>query len=207
MRFVNPLVLVAAAALSAPASATTLARLSVEQMVDASDFVVRGTVQEVWSERDASGHIWTRALVDVAENLKNQAPPELVVEAPGGEYDGAVQEIALAPRYSVGEEVVLFVDRKKEPGHFGTVALAAGKYTVRVNPADGSEMLVAFTVPYTRPYDARFIPNPPIADRIGAAAFADRVRARAQLGWDGQPVPGVPLEHLREINKLQPGVK
>jgi hypothetical protein len=194
-------------AFSAPAMATTLARLSVDQMTDAADFVVRGTVEEVWSEMDARGTIWTRARIDVETSLKNEAPAELVVEAPGGQYDGEVQEVDLAPRYSVGEEVLLFVSEKGDSGRYGTVAMYGGKYTVRQNPADGSEMAVRFTVSYTRPYDARFIPNPPADQRLGIDVLERQIRARAALGWDGQSIPGASAEHLRTINKLQPGVK
>ena len=82
-----------------------------------------------------------------------------------------------------------------------------GKYTVRINPVDGSEMVVHFSLPYTRVYDARFIPNPPVDQRVALAALESDVRARVALGWDGQPIPGAAPAHLRAINKLQAGVQ
>jgi hypothetical protein len=33
------------------------------------------------------------------------------------------------------------------------------------------------------------------------------VRARVDLGWDGQPIPGISAERLRTINRIQPGVR
>ena len=206
MRTLASLLLAVGLATVAPAHATSLAELSVDQMTDAADSVVRGTVTEVWTELDAGGHVWTKAAVAVQEAYKNGAPGDLVVEAPGGVYDGAVAEVALAPRYSVGEDVLLFVS-EKSPGRYGTVAMYAGKYTVRVNPTDGSEMVVRFAVPYAQNYDARFIPNPAPALRLGLGTLSEQVRARAALGWDGKPIPGASPEHLRAINKLQTGVK
>lgn len=194
-------------AVSSPAGATTLARLTVDQMTDAADYVVRGNVAEVWTEQDARGGIWTKARIEVGESLKNAAPSELIVESAGGVYGDLVQDVALAARYSVGEDVFLFVCRKGDGDRFGTVAMYGGKYTVRINPADGSEMVVHYTLPYTRDYDARFIPNPPAAERVAFSAIEDQVRARVALGWDGQPIPGASTDRLRAINKLQTGVK
>lgn len=207
MRSLAPFVVLLGLALSAPAGATTLARLTPDQMTDAADYVVRGTVTAVWTEQDAGGNVWTKARVDVAESFKNDAPAELVVESLGGEYRGLVLEVEYAARYDVGEDVVLFLSRIGGGERFTTVAMYAGKYTVRTNPADGSEMVVHFSLPYAREYDHRFVPNPPVDQRVSLESLESAVRARAELGWDGQPIPGVSAERLRSINKLQTGVK
>jgi len=207
MRFFAPFVVLLGMALSAPSEATTLARLTPDQMTDAADYVVRGTVTAVWTEQDERGNIWSKARVDVVESYKNDAPEQIVVESPGGEYRGILAEVALAARYDVDEDVVLFLSRMGAGDRFGTVAMYGGKYTVRTNPADGSEMVVHFSLPYTREYDHRFIPNPPAGQRVSLDSVVSQVRARAALGWDGQPIPGISADHLRTINRLQPGVK
>ena len=79
--------------------------------------------------------------------------------------------------------------------------------TVRIDPQSGQEMLVRLTVRQDRWYDHNFIPNPPAAERVYVPDLETQVRARVALGWDGQPVPGASEARLREINRLQPGVK
>jgi hypothetical protein len=193
----------------APAHATTLAPLTVEQLTDASDLIVRGTVLEVHADLDENGYVFTYATVRVTESVKGYAAvgDVLTVESPGGVYEGGVANTELAARYSVEEDVVLFVTEKRHGTAFGTVGLYLGKYTVKQDPSTGRPMVLQFTVPYTRSYDARFLPNPPVAERVTLEALRGQVHARLALGWDGKPIPGVSADKLRSINKLQPGVR
>jgi hypothetical protein len=195
---------------SAPARATTLARLTHDQMVDASDAIVEGTVVRVWSVADERGHVWTRAYVQVDRALKGdrRVGEVLTVEAAGGaSADGNVTFVGLTPRYGEGERVLLYLCEKRHGTMYGTVGMLMGKYTIKQNPADGSDMVVRFTRPPTEAYDFRFIPNPPAAERVSLASMEARVAARVAEGWDGEPIPGVSRAHLLTINKLQPGVK
>jgi hypothetical protein len=131
----------------------------------------------------------------------------VTVETPGGVMDGSVADVPLAARYSEGEDVLVFLDEKRHGTAFGTVGMYLGKYTIKPNPADGAPMVVRFTVPWHQTFDARFVPNPPKAERQSLQMLEDGVRARVSLGWDGQPIPGASTAHLREINHLQPGVR
>lgn len=195
---------------SAPASATTLARLSHEQVVDASDAIVEGTVSRVWSTMDEGGKVWTRAYVTVERSLKGKhaVGETVMVEAAGGTSPtGSVTYVGLTPRYAEGERVLLYLALKRHGTVYGTVGMLMGKYTIKQNPADGSDMVVRFTVPADVAYDARFVPNPPVGERISLASMEVKVAERVKAGWDGEPIPGVSREHLMEINNLQPGVK
>lgn len=211
MRLLHRLAIVATLAVAtvAPAHATTVAPLSVEQMVDASDLVVRGSVESVWVEEDAKGRIWTRASIRVLETMKGSADVDdfVTVEAAGGVIGAEVMLVPGSARYSVGEEAVLFLTDKPSRGVFGTVAMGLGKYTVRPDPRDGNPILVQFMLSQEKPYDARFLPTPPVEERVSLDAMESRIRARAELGWDGKPIPGLSAERLRAMNKLQPGVK
>ncbi len=211
MRLLHRLAIVAALSVAtiAPAAATTVAPLSVEQMVDASDLVVRGTVDSVWVDEDENGHIWTRALVRVDEPLKGDADEGdyVTVEAAGGVVGNRQMIVDGSARYDVGEQTLLFLTDKPSRGVYGTVAMGKGKFTVRPDPRDGAPVLVQFMLRQDKRYDARFLPLPPVGERIALDAMEARIRARAELGWDGQPIPGLSAERLRSINKLQPGVR
>lgn len=198
-----------AAASVAPAHATTVASLSLEQMVDASDLVIRGSVESVWVEQDVKGRLWTRASVRVLESLKGHADADdyVTVEAAGGTLGDLQMIVAGSARYSVGEEALLFLTDKPKRELYGTVSMGLGKFTVRPDPRNGEPIVVQFLLSQDKPYDARFIPFPPAEQRVSLDAMEARIVARVEHGWDGQPVPGLSAERLRSINKLQPGVK
>lgn len=196
-----------AAAWVAPAQATTLAPLTTNQMTDASDLVVRGTITDVWTT-NVNGKIWTHADLQVERVYKGAAVGQhITLESLGGQYDGMIAEVALAARYSIGEEVFAFLVAHPARETYGTVGMYAGKYTIRVNPADASEMVVRYTLPYRDAYDARFIPNPSADEREALSGLESAVTTRVSQGWDGKPIPGIASDHLRQINRLQAGVQ
>ncbi|MCB9795511.1 MAG: hypothetical protein H6741_22625 [Alphaproteobacteria bacterium] len=189
------------------AQATTLSALTVEQMTDASDLVVRGVVTEVWAEEDDKGRIWTHAQVEVSQVFKGDTQTRsVIVDQMGGVLGENTMIIAEATRFSVGEEAYFFLETLGS-GHTVTVGMFQGKFTVRQEPYTGDEMVLRFRVPQSRPYDHRFIPHPEESQRVYAPELEEAIVERVELGWDGQPIPGASPEKLRRVNKLQPGVK
>ncbi len=211
MRSLARLVIVAALAVAtvAPASATTVAPLTLDQMTDASDLVVRGTVESIWVEEDARGYAWTRAEVRIDAAFKGDADvgDYVTVESAGGTVGTRTTLVSGAARYSVGEETVLFLSDKPTKGVYGTVGMGVGKFTVRPHPLDGTPIVMRFVLSQDKAYDARFLPLPPAAQQVTLQAMENSVRTRATLGWDGQPIPGISNDRLRTINRLQPGVR
>ncbi|MBM4392587.1 MAG: hypothetical protein FJ090_15810 [Deltaproteobacteria bacterium] len=198
------------ASISAPAGATSLAPLTVDQMVDASDLVVIGKVLSVEAEATPGGRVYTYVEIEIERGLKGlaEAGDYLRLEAPGGvTAAGEFTDVSLAPRFSEGERALLFLAEKRFGTLYGTVGMSLGKYTIKQDPATGHDMVVRFTVPYTQAFDARFVPNPPANDRVSLDAMLSAVEARVELGWDGAPIPGIAADKLRAINKLQAGVK
>ncbi len=191
------------------AEATTLAPLSTEQMTDAADLIVRGRVISQWVMTNQAGYIVTRALIEVERAYKGEVSvgEVLSVDSPGGDYFGMMANTESAARFSAGEEVFLFLNRVYHGEGLTPVGMFQGKYSIRQNPVDGSEMPVRFTVPYTKPYDARFIPHPPVEERIHLSDLEATVLQRVEIGWDGRPIPGISADRLRQINRLQPGVQ
>lgn len=193
--------LLLALGLAAPqaAQATTLTSLSVEQMTDASDLVVRGVVTEVWAEKDANGRIWTRAQIEVNDVLKG-APGtrSVVVDQLGGVLNNEYQVVHSATRFSVGEDAFFFLEHLQS-GRTVTTGMFQGKFTVRIDPASGHEMIVRFANRQDQWYDHRFIPHPE-GQRDMAATLNSTVQQRVVAGWDGQPIAGANPEKLRRIS-------
>lgn len=196
----------AVAAAPGDASATTVARLSTEQLVDAAEFAFVGTVVDVWTEVDARGLVWTRAQVEVERPLKGAPDTTMVVEQAGGAYGGVTTHVDGVARFSVGERGVFFVSTRGDD-RIQLIGMAQGKYTVRMDPYSRAEIVQRFTQPLDRPYDHRFIPLPSAEQRVLFEDFVQQVEDRVELGWDGQPIPGISPDKLMLRNRLQPGVK
>lgn len=188
------------------AGATTLVKLSTEQLTDVAEFIVIGTVVDVWTEVDDGGMVWTRALVEIDDQLKGPSHSTLVLDQAGGEYGSSKTYVAGVARFSVGERGVFFASTRGDE-RIQLVGMFQGKYTVRMDPYSRQEIVQRFTLPLGRTYDHRFIPLPPEEDRVALDDLVDRVSDRLDLGWDGQPIPGVSPDKLLQRNKLQPGVK
>jgi hypothetical protein len=133
-RFVLACVLVVAA------RATTVPRLSLEDLVDESELILQGRVERSWTAWDpAHRYIWTHHELLIRDRLKGTAQPAVVSE-PGGTLDGITQQIAGVPVYRAGEEVIVFLCRTPA-GYLRTCGYGQGKYsvsagTVRANPGD-----------------------------------------------------------------------
>ncbi len=187
------------------AEATVLVPLTVDQMTDASDLVVRGTITEVWSEKDDRGYIWTHAQVEIAQTWKGETLSHVVISQPGGYLGSEFSIVRSVARFSVGEETVLFLETTADL--LQPVGMFQGKYTVRMDPDTATEMLVRYAPPPELAYDHRFIPHPEASERTHVADFRHDVDAHLAAGWDGLPIPGADPDKLRSINHLQIGVK
>lgn len=180
-----PLAAVAAGwALSAgDASATSLRPMNTAEMVDLSDLIVRGTVTEVWTERDADGVIWTRAQVEVAHVYKGDSHTEaLIVDQLGGTWAGLRSDVFSAARFSADEDVLLFIDHADRSGRNLPLGMMNGKYTVRLDPYSRAEIVQRFAPSIDRPYDHRFIPLPDEAHRLKLADLEAQIDARLRAG-------------------------
>ncbi len=186
--------------------ATTMTPLTIEQMTDASDLVVRAEVTQVWVEEDERGNLRTRAQLEVRRVLKGKSSVDSVlVDQVGGVLHNQFAPVPFAARFSTGERGIFFLEHTST-GRTTIVGWSQGKYTLRTQPGTGAEMVVRYTVPQDRPYDHRFIPHPPAHQQVLAIDLVDRIQTRVETGWDGRAIPGVNPEKLGRINKLQPGV-
>ena len=182
------------------AEATTMVPLSVEQIVDISNAVVRGTVTEVWTEPDPETQtVWTYAQVEVSEVFKGAPGTVIVIEQPGGAYGTTETMVEGAARFSIGEEGYFFVEQL-DGGRWVSTGMFQGKFNVIMDPYTRSEIAVRFPVHPKRDFDHRFIPLPPQEQRLAVDAFELQIEDRVEMGWDGRQIPGISNAKLQERN-------
>ena len=204
-RILLGMAMIAMATTTAQVEATTLSPLTQDQKADAADLIVRGTVTEVWTAKDDIGRVWTHAQIEVSQTFKGQPVDGVLVSQMGGVVANDFQPMHGAPRFSVGEEGYFFLENL-EAGYTGVVGWMQGKYTVRIDPLTGDEMLVQLVLSQDTWYDHRFIPHPPEDERVMVDDFEQELKANVANGWDGQPIPGVSAEKLERINPYTPEV-
>ncbi len=147
--------------------ATTLLRMNLAQIARAADTIVRAKCVGTSTRWDA-GAIWTFAEIDVVETLKGSPSAQLIVRLPGGRVGNLVSHVEDAPRLSVGEEKVLFLERNSA-GDYSVTGWVEGSFRIRKNAVgeetitqDSSEIAVFDTV--TRQFHAEGLRNISISD-------------------------------------------
>lgn len=119
------------AALVAPvALATTLLKADVATLTRGSSAVVVGKVVGSSSRfTEDKARIITDTEIAVTQTIKGEVPARVTVMQPGGEVGDVGQKVAGTARFSDGEEVVLFLE--KRGARFFVTGLAQGKFTVQ----------------------------------------------------------------------------
>jgi hypothetical protein len=131
MRLLRPLP-VLVLALCAPAFATVVMALTLEEMTAMAPVVVHGTVRRSFTGwDDAHRSIWTWTEVEVHESIKGAPLRTALVKQPGGVVGGIGQSVSGAATFEGGEEVVLFLEPAvDERNAFVVLAMGAGKITL-----------------------------------------------------------------------------
>jgi len=107
--------------------ASTVLSLSVDDLVERSDLVVRGTVVDRTYYRD--GIVWTRAIVEVSGCWRGVCDDFVELVQPGGQVDGFGTRAFGMPTFEPGDEVVLFLAGSKS-GALQVVGLTQGCFQV-----------------------------------------------------------------------------
>ena len=128
------------ALVASTALATTLVKADLSWLTRNSDAVVVGTVGSVHSRYTADRmRIMTNSEIAVSQTLKGQVPATVVVMQPGGEVGNVGQLVSGVARFSPGEEVVVFLEKRGE--RYVVTGLGQGKYTLE-RGADGRRYAV-----------------------------------------------------------------
>lgn len=110
-------------------SAATLERLSIEEMSQKATAIVRGRVSRCAGEMNGS-IIYTRCTVNVTERWKGDTPARTDFLIPGGTANGLVQTFTGAPKFTGGDEYILFL-WSGQSGVFQIIGLSQGKFDLK----------------------------------------------------------------------------
>lgn len=123
-------VLLASLLLLPAASATTIAKLSFDQLTDKSDLVVSGTVTRSWTAWDTEHkYIWTHYEVSVLSEIKGRAGHTVEIEELGGVVGDSGMSVPGSVVYQTGERVLVFLSRFPN-GYLRTTGWGQGKYRI-----------------------------------------------------------------------------
>lgn len=122
------------------AAATSVPKLSFEELTDRSEMIVSGDVTRSWAEWDSEHkYIWTHYELSVSGVQKGAPGATVVLSEPGGEVGLQGMAIAGAVVYRPGDRVLVFLQRMPN-GYLRTTGWSQGKYLV-----DGTGRLHAET--------------------------------------------------------------
>ena len=123
--------------LSVPTLASVVIAQTLEEMARMSPVIVRasvGSMQSTWTEDQHSIETWVE--LQVTDVLKGKVPKgaTLIVRNPGGVVGNIGARVAGAPKFTPGEDTLLFLEPAADtPNVWLVSALAAGKISLSKN--------------------------------------------------------------------------
>lgn len=133
-RILPPLLLLSLVAFVGTARATVMVEVPLDAMVRDADAIVVATVRRSEARlvldprRGAEPHTFTE--LAVSEWIVGAGAGRVVVEEIGGDLQGETLHVAGTPRYAPGEEVIVFLERRRG-GSLRTLAMSQGKLSIR----------------------------------------------------------------------------
>ena len=182
---ITALIALLLAAAPARVRATTLQRMTLEELAATAPVIAR--VRCIASEsRWEQGRIWTLTHVEVREVLKGSAPRQITLRLLGGKVGGLIAKVEGVPRFVAGEEVIVFLEPSRAGG-WGVVSWVQGTFRIARAGAEGEERVtqdtagVAVFDPRTQRFergDARKLPLVEFKARVARAVKRGRGGAR-----------------------------
>lgn len=165
--------------ISAPVAAlraTTLQRLSLDQLAAGCDAVARVSFLHAESRWD-HGTIWTLTTLHVMETIKGSLPAEISVRLPGGRVGQFTSTVEGTPRFHPGDDAVVFLKNSTDGG-FTVAGWVQGTFRISRDPRTGDQTVTqdssAFAVfdAATRTFRAEGIRHMPVEEFRGRLASA-----------------------------------
>lgn len=130
--------------MAASASATTLVRMSLDQLAEASTEIVRGRVvsQETrWNPEHT--RIYTYTTLALEQTYKGNPPSSLVIQQPGGRIGNVHVFVAGTIQFHAQAGYVLFLERSPgDPSKFLPVGMMQGAYRIYRDAKTQEEKLI-----------------------------------------------------------------
>jgi len=153
-------------------NATTVVSLTVEKMAQEADAIVRGVVTKRTSNwNKARNRIYTVTALQVGDVLKGtvKSTDTLNIRQIGGEVDGIGQMIVGNAKFSVGEEVLVFLEKHPTDAVYVVMGMAQGKYSIDRNttpPSVRRSMGQLNRVSVPKPGNVVQLKSPPMATTL-----------------------------------------
>lgn len=166
-------ILVSVAYASSAQAATVLA-LTLEELAERSDRVVRARVVSQTNELDSENDLVFRiTTLEILEDLRGEGPARVEVRQLGGEASGRGLWIEGDARFEPGEEVVVFLSaHEANVTRVHLVGLSLGKFGVRRLGEEATVVRHVEGLTLVRPDGER----KPIERRLSLGELRDRVR-------------------------------
>lgn len=167
--------LLGASAAVPKAQATTLVRMSLDQLTRAAKLIARArcvTNTTAWDH----GEIWTFTIFDVEETWHGAVSGRITVKLLGGRTQQVTSLVSGVPRFRAGEDVVVFLEPAND-GTFSVTSWQQGVFRIARDTASGTENVTQDTA-YFETFDSatrRFAANG--IRRMDVAAFRSEVEA------------------------------
>jgi len=146
--------------------ATTLERMSLEQLAQSAQIIVRAQCLENSTAWDA-GEIWSHTTFEVQEAWKGSAPEQITVRLLGGRAGNVTSTVTGIPRFRRGEQVVLFLEGTSRGG-LSVVSWQQGPFRIHRDAFTDRETVTQDTAsfptfdPVTRRFEASGIRKMPL---------------------------------------------
>ena len=127
------------------ARATIVVPMTIEEMAIEASCVARGRVlntQATWD--DAHRRIYTYTEIEILERIhaKGEVASNVVVRTLGGEVGNIGMKVSGTPKFTLGEEVVVFLRNDPvDPTQFQVIGMSQGKFQVE-RPQKGGAVAV-----------------------------------------------------------------
>jgi len=174
-----------ALAIVAAAGATTLERMSLEQMAAAAPLIVRARCAGNSVARD-EGEIWTFTSFGIEETWRGSPPTQLRVRLLGGTMGDITSHVSGVPRFTQGEDVVLFLQPTRR-GDYSIVSWEQGTFRVHQDAAGMKALVTQDTASFVTFDSATHQFQPSGIRRMPLDEFRARVEAALQSAEVKQP--------------------